>query len=41
MDKLDRNKKEKIGWMILADKSMNKIWDNNAIKQPVGLEWHV
>ena len=28
MDKLDRNKKEKIGWMILADKSMNKIWDN-------------
>jgi len=28
MDKLDRNKKEKIRWMILADKSMNKIWDN-------------
>ena len=28
MEKLDRNKKEKIGWMILAEKSMNKIWDN-------------
>lgn len=28
MDKLDRNKKEKIGWMILAEKSMNKLWDN-------------
>jgi hypothetical protein len=21
-------KEEKIGWMILAEKSMNKIWDN-------------
>lgn len=28
MEKLERNKKEKIGWMILAEKSMNKIWDN-------------
>lgn len=28
MEKLDRNRKEKIGWMILAEKSMNKIWDN-------------
>jgi|TARA_B100002003_G_scaffold246501_1_gene276282 metal-responsive CopG/Arc/MetJ family transcriptional regulator len=28
MDKLERNKKEKIGWMLLAEKSMNKIWDN-------------
>ena len=28
MDKLERNKKEKIGWMILAEKSMKKIWDN-------------
>ena len=28
MEKLDRNKKEKIGWMILAEKSMNKLWDN-------------
>ena len=28
MEKLDRNKKEKIGWMILAEKSMKKIWDN-------------
>ena len=28
MEKLDRNRKEKIGWMILAQKSMNKMWDN-------------
>ena len=28
MEKLERNKKEKIGWMILAEKSMRKIWDN-------------
>lgn len=28
MEKLDRSKKEKIGWMILAEKSMEKIWDN-------------
>ena len=28
MEKLDRTKKEKIGWMILAEKSMSKIWDN-------------
>ena len=28
MEKLEKNKKEKIGWMILAEKSMNKIWDN-------------
>ena len=28
MEKLDRNRKEKIGWMILAGKSMDKIWDN-------------
>ena len=28
IEKLDRNKKEKIGWMILAEKSMNKMWDN-------------
>ncbi|MAH07019.1 hypothetical protein CMI38_02080 [Candidatus Pacearchaeota archaeon] len=28
MDKLERNKKEKIGWMLLAEKSMNRIWDN-------------
>ena len=23
-----KTKKEKIGWMILAEKSLNKIWDN-------------
>ena len=28
IEKLDRSKKEKIGWMILAEKSMNKMWDN-------------
>lgn len=28
MEKLDRTRKEKIGWMILAEKSMRKIWDN-------------
>jgi len=28
MDKLDRTKKDKIGWMILAEKSMKKMWDN-------------
>lgn len=28
MEKMDKNKKEKIGWMILAEKSMKDIWDN-------------
>lgn len=28
MEKLERNRKEKIGWMIMAEKSMKKIWDN-------------
>ena len=28
MDKMDSNKKEKIGWMILAEKSLKNIWDN-------------
>ena len=28
MEKLDRGRKEKIGWMNLAEKSMNKIWNN-------------
>lgn len=28
MEKLETNKKEKIGWMILAEKSMKQIWDN-------------
>jgi len=28
MERMDRTKKEKIGWMILAEKSMNKMWDN-------------
>jgi len=28
MEKLEKSKKEKIGWMIIAEKSMKKIWDN-------------
>ena len=28
MEKLDRNRKEKIGWMVLAEKSMEKIWNS-------------
>ncbi len=28
MERLDRTKKEKIGWLVLAEKSMSKIWDN-------------
>jgi len=28
MEKLDRNRKEKIGWMILAEKSISKVWNN-------------
>ncbi len=28
MEKLDKNRKEKIGWMLMAEKSMAKIWKN-------------
>ena len=28
MEKLEKNRKEKMGWLILAEKSMKKIWDN-------------
>lgn len=28
MEKLDKNKKEKVGWIVLAEKSMKDIWDN-------------
>ena len=28
LEKLDRTKKEKIGWLTIAEKSMTKIWDN-------------
>ena len=28
MEKLEKNKKEKIGWLVLAEKSMQKIWNN-------------
>ncbi len=28
MERLEKNRKEKIGWLILAEKSMKKMWDN-------------
>ena len=28
MERMERNRKEKIGWMMLAEKSMKKTWDN-------------
>ena len=28
MEKLESTRKEKIGWMIMAEKSMKQIWDN-------------
>lgn len=28
MEKLERTRKEKIGWMAVAEKSMEQIWDN-------------
>lgn len=28
MERMDKTKKEKIGWMILAEKSLNKMWAN-------------
>jgi len=28
MERLDKTKKEKIGWMLLAEKSLNKMWNN-------------
>ncbi|MBS3080185.1 ribbon-helix-helix protein, CopG family [Candidatus Pacearchaeota archaeon] len=28
IEKLERNRRDKIGWMILAERSMKKIWDN-------------
>ena len=28
MEKLEKNRKEKIGWLVIAEKSMKKIWDN-------------
>ena len=28
MEKLDSHKKEGYGWLILAEKSLSKIWDN-------------
>ena len=28
MEKLDKSRKEKMGWLVLAEKSMTKIWAN-------------
>ena len=28
IEKLELNRKEKIGWMILAEKSMQRMWNN-------------
>ncbi len=28
MEKLEKSKMEKAGWLILAEKSMRKMWDN-------------
>ena len=28
MQKLESNRKEKIGWLVLAEESMKKIWNN-------------
>lgn len=28
MEKMERNKKEKMGWLVLAEKSLKEIWNN-------------
>jgi len=28
MERLEKNRKEKIGWLVIAEKSLKKIWDN-------------
>ena len=28
MERLERNRKEKTGWLAVAEKSMKEIWDN-------------
>lgn len=28
MEKLDHHKKESIGWMVMAEQSMQRIWNN-------------
>lgn len=28
INSLDKNKKEKIGWSVIAEKSLKKIWNN-------------
>ena len=28
MERLEKNRKEKMGWLIVTEKSMKEIWDN-------------
>ena len=35
MERLERNRKEKMGWLAIAEKSMEKIWAN----EKDGKEW--
>ena len=28
MERLEKNRKEKMGWLIIAEKSMKKLWGN-------------
>jgi len=28
MERLEKNRKEKMGWLIVAERSMKEIWDN-------------
>lgn len=28
MEKMERSQKEKLGWLALAEKSLDKVWDN-------------
>ncbi len=36
MERLERNRKEKIGWLAVAEKSMQKIWDNEKDEKTWG-----
>jgi Arc/MetJ-type ribon-helix-helix transcriptional regulator len=36
IDKLETYKKEKYGWLVIAQKSLNKIWDNKKDNETWG-----
>jgi len=36
MERLERNRKEKMGWLAIAEKSMEKIWDNDKDEKAWG-----